>query len=311
MAEIINFNNEQEIRETARKLVPQEEKNQPSIFENLLTQIEEINPTLGGFEELSALLDLPEEHFMLIAPIFLDELEKSMNNVTDITVLAQALTASGLKLEDLKTEFDLIYKSIDDQLEGVASTQKRDFLKSMLAITYNCIAKSEGIAKRVIQIPIEYCDERAKTPAYARVGDAGMDVYALEDITINPGETKLIPLGFKVAIPLGFELQVRPKSGRSLNSKLRIANTPGTIDSGYRDEVGVIIENIESPIKGYSGMVDGEPVFEYGSSYTIGAGQKFAQLILSEVPMASFYKVETVANIGENRGGGYGSTGLK
>lgn len=311
MDKVINLSTEKEIREAARNTIPTDQSETKGIFENLLKEIENINPSLGGFDELSALLSLPEDQFMIIAPVFVDELEKSMNNVTDITMLAQSLNASGLKLEDLKAEFDMVYEEIDRQMDGIISAQKRDFLKQVMAITYNCIAKGESIARRTIQIPIEYCDDRAKMPAYAKAGDAGMDVFALEDITIKPGETKLIPLGIKVAIPRGFELQVRPKSGRSLKSKLRIANTPGTIDSGYRDEVGVIIENIESPIKGYNGMLDGEPVFDYGQSYTIGAGEKFAQLVLSEVPIAAFYKVDTVSSIGENRGGGFGSTGTK
>ena len=137
-------------------------------------------------------------------------------------------------------------------------------------------------------------------------------MYALEDITIAPGETKLIPLGIKCALPLGYELQVRPKSGRCLKTKLRIANTPGTIDAGYRDEIGVIIDNIE-PVIRHADMDETGRLFNilWGQSYTIGKGEKFAQLVLSEVPKAAFYEVETVANIGEDRKGGFGSTGVK
>ena len=153
-------------------------------------------------------------------------------------------------------------------------------------------------------------------PAYARVGDAGMDVFALEDITINPGETKIIPIGIKVAIPSGYELQVRPKSGRAAKTKLRVANTPGTIDSGYRDEVGVIIENIEPNIADltYDFNDDGKPVITsvlHGKSYTICKGEKFAQLVLSEVPTATWTQVDTIEAFEGNRGGGFGSTGLK
>ena len=150
-------------------------------------------------------------------------------------------------------------------------------------------------------------------PAYAHLTDAGMDVFATEEITINPGETKLIPLGIKCALPIGYELQVRPKSGRSLKSKLRVANAPGTVDAGYRDEIGVIVDNIDPFIKSAEMDENGRLYnVEFGSSITIGAGEKFAQLVLSEVPKAIFYEVETVVNIGEeNRGGGFGSTGDK
>jgi dUTP pyrophosphatase len=150
-------------------------------------------------------------------------------------------------------------------------------------------------------------------PVYAHLTDSGMDVFALEDITIAPGETKLVPIGIKVAIPAGYELQVRPKSGRCLKTKLRVANTPGTIDAGYRDEIAVIIDNIEPFIK--SAKINEQGALynvEFGSSYTIGAGEKFAQLVLCEVPKAIFYEVEKVADIAnDGRNGGFGSSGLK
>jgi dUTP pyrophosphatase len=139
-----------------------------------------------------------------------------------------------------------------------------------------------------------------------------MDVYALEDITINPGETKMIPLGIKVALPAGYELQVRPKSGRCLRTKLRVANTPGTIDAGYRDEICVLIDNIEPFIKNAKITPEGYITeVEYGSSYTIGKGEKFAQLVLNEIPKAIFYEVNDIDTIeNDGRDGGFGSTGV-
>jgi dUTP pyrophosphatase len=195
----------------------------------------------------------------------------------------------------------------------ILSHQKRDFLKQMHAMTYNALAEAEGVAKKTILIAIEYCREGAKMPTYAHLTDSGMDVYALEDITIAPGETKLVPTGIKIAIPSGYELQVRPKSGRCLKTKLRVANTPGTIDAGYRDEIGVIIDNIEPFIKS-ADMDDTGRLYnvEFGSSHTIGAGEKFAQLVLCEVPKAAFYEVESVSAIeNDGRAGGFGSTGVK
>ena len=94
-----------------------------------------------------------------------------------------------------------------------------------------------------VEVFVEVCREDVQLPEYANFGDAGMDIRAAVDIDILPGQTVVIPTGLKVAIPVGYEIQVRPRSGVSLKTPLRVVNSPGTIDSGYRDEVGVIINN--------------------------------------------------------------------
>ena len=281
-------------------------------FEQYMNALAEVNPELGGFDELGTLLALPDEHFAILAPIFLSELERSLRNVNDQMTLVQSMNIVGLRVEQVQEQYEAIYEEIDNQMSEVLTAQKRDFLKRMLGITYNALAEAEGVSKKTILIPLEYCREDAKMPTYAHLSDAGMDIYATEDITIAPGETVLVPTGLKCALPLGYELQVRPKSGRCLRTKLRVANTPGTIDAGYRDEIGVIIDNIEPFIK--SAKIDENGRLydvEFGSSYTIGKGEKFAQLVLCEVPKAIFYEVESVAGIGEDRQGGFGSTGVK
>ena len=281
-------------------------------FEKFMEAIAEVNPDIGGFDELGTLLALPEESFSLLAPVFLAELERGFRNVNDQMILVQSMNMAGLKVEQVREQYEAIYEEIDKQMSELLSAQKRDFLKKMLGMTYNTLAEADGVAKRNILIPIEFCHPDAKMPTYAHLTDSGLDVYALEDITIAPGETKLIPTGIKVALPLGYEIQVRPKSGRCLKTKLRVANTPGTVDAGYRDEIGVIIDNIEPFIKSAEIDENGRLYnVEFGSSYTIGKGEKFAQLVLCEVPKAIFYKVETVAGIGEDRQGGFGSTGVK
>ena len=309
------INTPEQAKEAAKRVVVQQEainQSKKFEFEKFANTLESIDPSFGGFDELAAMLALPDDHFAIIAPVFLDELERGLRNVNDQLLMIQSLNLAGLTIEQLKEQYEAIYNQIDVQMADSLSAQKRDFLKRMLGITYNTISEGEGVSKRNILIPIEFCHPDAKMPTYAHLTDSGLDVYALEDITIAPGETKLIPTGIKVALPLGYEIQVRPKSGRCLKTKLRVANTPGTVDAGYRDEIGVIIDNIEPFIK--SAKIDENGRLynvEFGSSYTIGKGEKFAQLVLCEVPKAIFYKVETVAGIGEDRQGGFGSTGVK
>ena len=317
MADIVNpiTNKEQAVAAAQRVVESQREHtNQKRFeFEKFMKILQDANPDIGGFDELGAMLALPEEHFAVIAPIFLEELAKGMNNINDQMLMIQSMNTLGLKVENVRDQYEELYTEIDNQMGDILSHQKRDFLKRILSLTYNAMAEAEGIAKKTILIPIEFCREGAKVPSYAHLTDSGMDIYALEDITIAPGETKLVPTGIKVAIPAGYELQVRPKSGRCLKTKLRVANTPGTIDAGYRDEIGVIIDNIEPFIKSAQMDENGRLYnVEFGSSHTIGAGEKFAQLVLCEVPKAAFYEVESVGAIeNDGRAGGFGSSGLK
>ena len=304
-------------RELGLKMIAMDQENSDD-FKQMLEQINSTPLGVEGMEELSALLSLPDNQFALIAPAFLDEFERSYNDVNQQLLLVQAMNITGRHAEDMEEEYLALCDAIDAQVSKELTAPKRDFLKRMMGVMYNSVANIDGIAKRTINIPIEFCNPEAKMPAYAHASDAGMDVYALEEITINPGETKLIPLGIKVAIPLGYELQVRPKSGRCLKTKLRVANTPGTIDSGYRDEVGVIIENVDPPIRTIHTDFAQSPndlipvgAIDFGQPYTIGKGEKFAQLILNEVPKVAWIEVDSVSGLGEDRGGGYGSTGLK
>lgn len=313
MANVLNT--PEQVKAAAQEMIQHSEEQAAERKNVVVKSIEELanlNPAFGGFDGIGLLLALPEDQFALLAPTFLHEVEKSINNSNDQFAMAQAMNTAGYRIEDLKTTFDTICNEIDVQMMTLTA-QKRDFLKSLVGITYNAVSAADGIAKRHILIPIEYCHEDAKMPTYAHLTDAGMDIYLTEDVVIHPGETKLIPTGIKVAIPLGYELQVRPKSGRSLKSKLRIANTPGTIDAGYRDEIGIICDNIDPVIR--SADMDDEGRLTnvlWGSDIMLSKGEKIAQLVLSEVPKAVFYEVESVAAIeNDGRKGGFGSTGDK
>ena len=282
----------------------------------MLDSLSELNGEQFSLEAFASVLALPDEEFKTLSGIILDELNKSLNNPNDRLLLAQSFNAQGITSDEVIANFKELATQIDSIKDDVLPQAKRDFVKQIVGLMVNAIAETEGISKRIIQIPIELCHPNAKIPAYAKPGDAGMDIYALEDFEVAPGERKIIKTGLKVAIPRGYELQVRPRSGTSVKTALRVANTPGTIDSGYRDEIGVIIENIEPKIKDidYDFDNNGNIIIKsilHGSVFNVGKGERFVQLVLNEVPSAAFYPVDSVAQIGENRGGGFGSTGKK
>ena len=255
-------------------------------------------------------LGTDEDTFGIVAPGIMQSLQQALNNPNDKLALVQALNATGHKAEDLTNDV-MAFMGEVDKINSL-SAQKKDFIKDFFAAYVNAINDTEGIAKRNVPVAIELCHPDAKIPQYAHISDSGADVYALKDITVHPGETVLVSTGLKVALLPGFELQVRPKSGRALKTKLRVANTPGTIDQGYRDEIKIIIENVEPPIKDISVDKDGKVTsILYGKDFFIGKGEKFCQLVLSEVPKASFYRVDSVLEIDkDDRNGGFGSTGL-
>lgn len=129
-------------------------------------------------------------------------------------------------------------------------------------------------------------------PKYETLGAAGMDVRAniKEPITLAPGAIKLIPIGLKVEIPLGYEIQVRPRSGLALRHGLGMANSVGTIDSDYRGEIGVISINLSD------------------KPYTIQPQERIAQIVLNKVEQIEWTEVEELGTT-ERGAGGYGHTG--
>ena len=311
---IVSFNDARKAAQNVNQASANKITEKQSAFEKLFEGIEKVSPQLGGFDELAMMLSLPEEQFVLLAPIFLEELEKGFNNVQDKIFIAQAVNAAGQKMEDIQTVFMQLYESIDEQFAELMSAQKRDFLKRVLSISYNSLAETEGVVKRIVQVPIELTSENAQIPKYAHLGDGAVDLYSPADYTINPGETVIIPCDIKVALPYGYAFLIHPRSGTSAKTKLRVANSVGLVDSQYKGVIGVIIENIEPPIKDVTYEFDdkGRPVLTsvlHGQSYTISKGERFAQMRLVEVPTANFFQVESVDGIGDDRGGGFGSSG--
>ena len=129
-------------------------------------------------------------------------------------------------------------------------------------------------------------------PFYATKGSAGMDVYSNEELELEPLSTTIVKTGLFVKIPEGYEIQVRPRSGLSAKSSLRIANSPGTIDSDYLGEIGIIIDNTSQTF-----------------SYTVKKGERIAQLVLKKVEQIEWEEVEEFSETTERNTGGFGSTG--
>lgn len=146
--------------------------------------------------------------------------------------------------------------------------------------------------RQMVSIDIQKLTDTAKLPKYAHMSDACADLYSDETITILPNETKLISTGIALAIPLGFVAHIYPRSSIGAKTPLRLSNSVGVIDSGYRDEIKMIYTNTGN-----------EP-------YTINQGDRIAQMSIDAAPMAKFNVVEDVKSIGEDREGGIGSTGV-
>lgn len=155
-----------------------------------------------------------------------------------------------------------------------------------------------------IELKIELVRD-IEIPSYANIGDAGADVRSAIDIDINPGETVLIPLGFKVDIPDYYEIQIRPRSGISFKTPLRIPNAPGTIDSGYKGEVCVIMCNTSIRNDGIFTLDEKK---NSNGVYHIKKGDRIAQMVLNRYTKAKFNVVKQI-DLTDDRGGAFGHTG--
>ena len=266
---------------------------------------------LGGLEIIESLLQLPDEYFDNIKNTVLDMYAEMLLEPQTREELMGMIAIHGYTSEQAEAEYSQMLEAIDNI--DFLSESKKDLLKKMTIATEQCIINIIHHKGHVVQIPCEVLNGNLP-PQYAHDTDAGMDIISPAEYTIAPGETIIVPTGIKCAIPEGYALLIQPRSGQSVKTKLRVANTPGLIDAGYRDEIGVIIENIEPPFKDIDYEFDDKGEIHiksilHGESYTIAPGQRFAQMRLVQVPHANFVAVESVGEIGEDRQGGFGSTG--
>jgi len=185
-----------------------------------------------------------------------------------------------------------------------------------------------------VTVKIKRLRPDAVVPKYVYDGDAGFDLVAVENVIIEPGETKLVPTGLAVELPPGYELQIRPRSGVTLKTKLRVQL--GTVDAGYRGEIGVIVDNIAQKERGIEDgindwgelyvttheikdrilhTVNGEKEVRPNevylrNTYIIRKGDRIAQGVITPFTTATFVEVDELSDT--TRGvGGFGSTGVK
>ena len=136
-------------------------------------------------------------------------------------------------------------------------------------------------------------DHPGSLPQYMTEGSSGMDLFASleKEVTLGPGERRLVPTGISVAIPEGFEGQIRPRSGLAIQKGIGIVNGPGTIDSDYRGEIGVLLINFGK------------------ESFTIRNGERIAQIVISRVFRSILVEVDDLPPT-QRQGGGFGHTGI-
>ena len=144
------------------------------------------------------------------------------------------------------------------------------------------------------KIQIKKLSSEVLTPKYETLGSSGMDVaaYIRQDIIVNSGEKTLVPTGFSLSIPQGYEVQIRPRSGLAVKKGITVLNTPGTIDSDYRGEIKVVLINLGK------------------DKFTVKNGERIAQLVVCPIERVSLEEVKELTET--DRGlGGFGSTGAK
>lgn len=169
-----------------------------------------------------------------------------------------------------------------------------------------------------IRVGFKRLNDNAVIPSKAHASDSGFDLVASDDVIIEPGETKVIPTGIAVQLPPGYEATVRPRSGVTSRTKLRVQL--GTIDNGYNGEIGVIVDNISAldtaddrtlnPIL-LNGNIFGGRGRHPKNTYIIRKGDRIAQLVIQPIPNVEVYEITEELDDTERGSEGFGSTGIR
>lgn len=150
--------------------------------------------------------------------------------------------------------------------------------------------QSESVSVEQVNVRIKLLDKKAIIPQYKSELAAGADLHSVEEVFLDPHETKLVKTGIAIEIPVGFEVQIRPRSGLAKKG-ITVANAPGTIDADYRGEIGVLLTNLNST-----------------ATEKLKVGTRIAQMVVCPVKQAKFTLVESLTDT-KRGSGGFGSTG--
>ena len=260
---------------------------QPSIFEDAVALNSFIHQ-VPGLLEICDFANLPDEQFKEIQTYVTVGIESAYAEPSfkqELKRLTDALSSEDFRM--MTTTFAVI----DEELSKLdCIDEKKVFLRLIMD------SMSTGITDMYnnpydIEVPIQFFGDADQAPLYAHSTDAGADVFAAEDFIIPANSFGYsIPLGFALALPRGWQVEVRPRSGLSKKTHMRISNTPGTIDAGYRDELALLTDN-------------------FGEDLSFKRGDRVCQLVLQPIYRMKFIPTDNVKNVGEDRGGGFGSTG--
>ena len=193
-----------------------------------------------------------------------------------------------------------VLKQIQDEIEmlrkefGIEDTESQEDLNNTFGIDFGSLQDQLDVISKTKNIQIELLNEDAVFPEYAYPTDSGFDLYSTEEVKLTPFGRALVPTGLKLSFDIGYEIQVRPKSGLALKQGITVLNTPGTVDSGYNGEIMVIVFNTNQ------------------TEFTIPKGMKIAQAVLCPVVNGKYVNLQLVDKIeNKDRGSnGFGSTGI-
>lgn len=246
-------------------------------------------------EELTSIMSMPENVLKEVLKDLRKEKEKICNDPAIRTQLKRQILSVGGTIEQFRSECEEVKKLRDDTVQtrtydNDSQIEMLDFMIEYLGENLRLL-ELEGLTIPT-EVGIQVLNDLAFIPQYKNVGDAGCDIATIEEITIPAKSAVIVKTGIAVAIPIGYEIQIRPRSGYSLeNPMITIANSPGTIDSGYRNEIGIIMTNFSD------------------NDFIIHSKTRVAQMVLAKVEQIKWEIVEDVKAIGQDRKGGFGSTG--